>query len=99
MKTSETKTLIASILNIPKDAAPHGDIQAEAGIDFETLEVLADELGAEKLAVKTMNRFGWHFTKADEIIALAKKRNLEDPTYRIAQDIMDTEASFLAEFN
>ena len=73
--------LITSILQIPADAMPHGDIQATAEIPFTVLEELAKELGAEKLPVHTLSRIGWHYTKADQIIALAKERGLSDWSY------------------
>lgn len=76
-----TRKLITNHLEIPADAAPHGEIQAAAEIPFSVLDELADEIGAEKIPVHTLSRVGWHYTKAEEIIALARKRGLSDWRY------------------
>ncbi|QCX47295.1 pseudouridine synthase [Arcanobacterium haemolyticum] len=76
-----TGHLITSHLQIPADAVAHGDIQAAAEIPFSVLEELAEEVGAEKIPVHTLSRVGWHYTKADQIIALARQRGLSDWRY------------------
>ena len=60
-----TRNLITNHLEIPADAAPHGEIQAAAEIPFSALDELAEEVGAEKIPVHTLSRIGWHYTKAD----------------------------------
>lgn len=76
-----TGHLITSHLQIPADAVAHGDIQAAAEIPFSVLEELAEEVGAEKIPVHTLSRVGWHYTKVDQIIALARQRGLSDWRY------------------
>lgn len=76
-----TYELITNHLEIPADAVAHGDIQATAEIPFSLLEELAEEVGAEKIPVHTLSRIGWHYTKADQIIALARQRGLSDWRY------------------
>lgn len=73
-----TGNLITNPLEIPADALSHADIQAGAEIDYVTLEMLATELGAMKLAVHTLSRVGWFYTKGEAIIAAAKQRGLSD---------------------
>ena len=76
-----TGHLITSHLQIPADAVAHGDIQAAAEIPFNVLDELAEEVGAEKIPIHTLSRIGWHYTKADQIIALAGQRGLSDWRY------------------
>lgn len=76
-----TRDLITNHLQIPADAIPHGDIQAAAEIPFTVLDELAEELGAEKIPVHTLSRIGWHYTKAEEIIAAARQRGLTNWRY------------------
>lgn len=76
-----TYELITNHLEIPADAVAHGDIQATAEIPFSLLEELAEEVGAEKIPVHTLSRIGWHYTKADQIIALVRQRGLSDWRY------------------
>lgn len=76
-----TRNLITNHLEIPADAAPHGEIQAAAEIPFSVLDGLAEEVGAEKIPVHTLSRVGGHYTKADQIIALARQRGLSDWRY------------------
>ncbi|EGT5575130.1 TPA: pseudouridine synthase [Corynebacterium striatum] len=76
-----TGHLITSHLQIPADAVAHGDIQAVAEIPFSVLEELAEEVGAEKIPVHTLSCIGWYYTKADQIIALARQRSLSDWSY------------------
>ncbi|MCG7369392.1 MAG: hypothetical protein E7L02_08895 [Cutibacterium avidum] len=76
-----TRELVTNHLEIPADAAPHGEIQAAAEIPFSVLDELAEEVGAEKIPVHTLSRIGWHYTKADQIIALARQRGLSDWRY------------------
>lgn len=74
----DTTELITNHLEIPAGAVAHGEIQAGAEIPFSVLEELAEEVGAEKIPVHTLSRVGWHYTKADQIIALARQRGLSD---------------------
>lgn len=76
-----TQPLITKHLQIPADAWPHSSIQAAAEIPFSVLETLAEELGADKIPVRTLARIGWHYTKAEEIIARARQRGLSDWRY------------------
>ncbi|MCD4549161.1 pseudouridine synthase [Schaalia sp. lx-260] len=76
-----TRELITNHLEIPADAASHGEIQAVAEIPFSVLDELAEEVWAEKIPVHTLSRVGWHYTKAEEIIALARQRGLSDWRY------------------
>lgn len=76
-----TRELVTNHLEIPADAVAHGDIQAAAEIPFSVLDELAEEVGAEKIPVHTLSRIGWHYTKADQIIALARQRSLSDWSY------------------
>lgn len=76
-----TCELITNHLEIPADAVAHADIQAAAEVPFSVLDELAGEVGAEKIPVHTLSRVGWHYTKADEIIALARQRGLSDWRY------------------
>lgn len=76
-----TQPLITNHLQIPADAWPHSSIQAAAEVPFAVVDALAEEIGAEKTPVHTLARIGWHYTKAEEIIALAKQRGLSDWRY------------------
>ena len=53
-----TRNLITNHLEIPADAAPHGEIQAAAEIPFSVLDEFAEEVGAEKIPVRTLSRIG-----------------------------------------
>ena len=53
-----TGHLITNHLEIPADAAPHGEIQAAAEIPFIVLDEFAEEVGAEKIPVRTLSRIG-----------------------------------------
>ncbi|MCQ9371187.1 pseudouridine synthase [Corynebacterium sp. 35RC1] len=76
-----TRELITNHLEIPADVVAHGDIQAAAEIPFNVLDELAGEVGAEKIPAHRLSRVGWHYTKADEIISLARQRDLSDWRY------------------
>lgn len=76
-----TRNLITNHLEIPADAAQHGEIQTAAEIPFSVLDELAEEVGAEKIPIHTLSRIGWHYTKADQIITLARQRGLSDWRY------------------
>ncbi|WP_246825743.1 hypothetical protein [Trueperella sp. HMSC08B05] len=53
-----TRNLITNHLEIPADAAPHGEIQTAAEIPFIVLDEFAEEVGAEKIPVHTLSRIG-----------------------------------------
>lgn len=76
-----TRELITNHLEIPADAVARSDIQAAAETPFSVLDELTEEVGAEKIPVRTLSRVGGHYTKAGQIIALARQRGLSDWRY------------------
>ena len=53
-----TRELITNHMEIPADAVARSDIQAAAEIPFSVLDELTEEVGAEKILVRTLSRVG-----------------------------------------
>lgn len=92
-----TRDLITKTKDILADAVSAINIQVGAEISFETVEQLAEEIGAEKIPVRTFNLVGWCFTKGEQIIELGEKRDLGEHRYffvDIDQAMLDFKATY-----